>query len=40
MDAQPSDDDLRELVFSELNARRGHFLLESGHHGSLWLPND
>jgi orotate phosphoribosyltransferase len=23
-----------------LSARRGHFLLESGHHGSLWLDLD
>jgi orotate phosphoribosyltransferase len=29
-------DDLREL----LAARHGHFLLESGHHGDLWLELD
>ena len=28
----PTDDDVLEL----LAARRGHFLLESGHHGELW----
>jgi len=27
----------QELVLSLLAARRGHFLLESGHHGELWL---
>ena len=37
MNAQTSADELQELVLSQLNARRGHFLLESGHHGSLWL---
>jgi orotate phosphoribosyltransferase len=30
------DDRLRELG----NAREGHFLLESGHHGPLWLELD
>jgi orotate phosphoribosyltransferase len=29
-------DDVTEL----LEARRGHFLLESGHHGDLWLELD
>lgn len=28
---------LQEDVSSLLAARKGHFLLESGHHGSLWL---
>jgi orotate phosphoribosyltransferase len=31
-----SADELLEL----LEARRGHFLLESGHHGDLWLELD
>ena len=28
---------MRERVLELLSARRGHFLLESGHHGDLWL---
>jgi orotate phosphoribosyltransferase len=28
---------VRERVQELLSARRGHFLLESGHHGDLWL---
>jgi len=28
---------LQEDVLNLLSARKGHFLLESGHHGSLWL---
>jgi len=28
---------LHEQVLELLSARRGHFLLESGHHGDLWL---
>jgi orotate phosphoribosyltransferase len=28
---------LQEKVLQLLSARRGHFLLESGHHGDLWL---
>jgi len=28
---------LRDDVLSLLSARKGHFLLESGHHGNLWL---
>jgi len=27
----------QELVLNLLTARQGHFLLESGHHGDLWL---
>jgi orotate phosphoribosyltransferase len=26
-----------ENVLELLSARKGHFLLESGHHGDLWL---
>jgi orotate phosphoribosyltransferase len=29
--------DLTEAVTRLLSARRGHYLLESGHHGDLWL---
>lgn len=28
---------MQEQVLELLSARRGHFLLESGHHGDLWL---
>jgi orotate phosphoribosyltransferase len=28
---------MQERVLELLSARRGHFLLESGHHGDLWL---
>ena len=28
---------LQEDVLNLLSARKGHFLLESGHHGNLWL---
>lgn len=28
---------MQDQVLKLLSARRGHFLLESGHHGSLWL---
>ena len=28
---------MRDDVLSLLAARKGHFLLESGHHGDLWL---
>jgi orotate phosphoribosyltransferase len=28
---------VQERVLELLSARRGHFLLESGHHGDLWL---
>ena len=28
---------MHEQVLALLSARRGHFLLESGHHGDLWL---
>ena len=28
---------MREQVLGLLSARKGHFLLESGHHGDLWL---
>ena len=28
---------MQEQVLALLSARRGHFLLESGHHGDLWL---
>jgi orotate phosphoribosyltransferase len=28
---------MEERVLELLSARRGHFLLESGHHGDLWL---
>ena len=28
---------MRDEILSLLAARRGHFLLESGHHGDLWL---
>lgn len=32
--------DLADQVLRLLEARRGHFLLESGHHGDLWLALD
>jgi orotate phosphoribosyltransferase len=28
---------VQEQVLELLSARKGHFLLESGHHGDLWL---
>ncbi len=28
---------MQEQVLESLSARKGHFLLESGHHGDLWL---
>src|SRR5262245_26576543 len=28
---------MNEPFLSHVHARRGHFLLESGHHGDLWL---
>jgi hypothetical protein len=28
---------VHETVLELLSARNGHFLLESGHHGDLWL---
>jgi orotate phosphoribosyltransferase len=28
---------MQELILNLLRAKRGHFLLESGHHGDLWL---
>jgi orotate phosphoribosyltransferase len=31
---------MEERILSLLSARRGHFLLESGHHGNLWLDLD
>jgi orotate phosphoribosyltransferase len=31
---------LQDQVVGLLRARRGHFLLESGHHGDLWLELD
>lgn len=31
---------MEEQILSLLSARRGHFLLESGHHGTLWLDLD
>jgi orotate phosphoribosyltransferase len=31
---------LEDEVLGLLEARRGHFLLESGHHGDLWLELD
>jgi orotate phosphoribosyltransferase len=31
---------MHEKLVSELSMRRGHFLLESGHHGDLWLDLD
>jgi orotate phosphoribosyltransferase len=30
----------REELLADLAARRGHFALESGHHGDLWLDLD
>jgi orotate phosphoribosyltransferase len=32
-----STDDLHEELLGLLGGRRGHFRLESGHHGDLWL---
>jgi orotate phosphoribosyltransferase len=31
---------MEEQFLGLLSARRGHFLLESGHHGNLWLDLD
>ena len=31
---------MEEKLVDLLSARRGHFLLESGHHGNLWLDLD
>ncbi len=31
---------MEEQLLGLLSARRGHFLLESGHHGNLWLNLD
>jgi len=31
------DNALQKELISLLAARKGHFLLESGHHGDLWL---
>jgi orotate phosphoribosyltransferase len=28
---------VQEQVLELLSARKGHFLLESGHHGDVWL---
>ncbi len=28
---------MQEKVLELLSGRQGHFLLESGHHGDLWL---
>jgi orotate phosphoribosyltransferase len=28
---------MAESVLALLSARKGHFLLESGHHGDFWL---
>jgi orotate phosphoribosyltransferase len=32
--------DVGEEILELVEARRGHFLLESGHHGDLWLELD
>jgi orotate phosphoribosyltransferase len=34
------DEALEDEILELLDARRGHFLLESGHHGDLWLELD
>lgn len=31
---------MEERILRLLSSRRGHFLLESGHHGNLWLDLD
>jgi hypothetical protein len=31
---------MEEKLLELLSARRGHFVLESGHHGNLWLDLD
>ncbi len=31
---------MEEKLFELLSVRRGHFVLESGHHGDLWLDLD
>lgn len=31
---------MEEKILQLLSARRGHFVLESGHHGNLWLDLD
>jgi orotate phosphoribosyltransferase len=31
---------MEEKILRLLSARRGHFVLESGHHGNLWLDLD
>jgi orotate phosphoribosyltransferase len=33
----PGEETVQEQVLELLSARKGHFLLESGHHGDLWL---
>lgn len=37
LDSHNRDRDVASDVFAHLPARTGHFLLESGHHGPLWL---
>ena len=31
---------MEEKLLELLSVRRGHFVLESGHHGNLWLDLD
>ena len=31
---------MEEKLFELLSVQRGHFVLESGHHGNLWLDLD
>jgi orotate phosphoribosyltransferase len=38
--AMPNPPDTQESVLALMSARTGHFLLESGHHGELWLELD
>src|SRR5215217_6771371 len=37
---QPEKTETTSSFMSLVGARRGHFLLESGHHGGLWLDLD
>jgi orotate phosphoribosyltransferase len=40
VDVVPEETELQHEIVGLLSARRGHFLLESGHHGDLWLELD
>jgi orotate phosphoribosyltransferase len=40
MNEYPIDASFQEGFLNLLQARNGHFKLESGHHGNLWLDLD